>query len=102
MSTKPEVQQIIEARISQLQSSSFNEIAALPISKGEDVLIEGRKCTLTTYVQKLSSRELLATVQIAAPMLLGLGSAHTERGLIFSVGGLVREATSEELQNTGG
>jgi hypothetical protein len=31
-----------------------------------------------------------------------LGSWHTERGLIFSLTGFVREARPEELQNTGG
>jgi hypothetical protein len=101
MST-PDIQQMIDARISQLQMRSFNDVAALPEASGEDVLIGGKKCALTTYMQKLSSGELLATVQFASPMLLGLVSRHTERGLIFSPTGVVREATPEELQNTGG
>ena len=102
MGAEPEVQQLIEARISQLHRSSFNEVASLPEANGEEVLIDGKKGALTTYVQKLSSGELLATVQFASPMLLGLGSQHTERGLIFSASGFVREATPEELQNNGG
>jgi hydroxymethylglutaryl-CoA reductase len=102
MSAEPEVQQMIEAVISQLQRNSFNDIAALPEAKGQDVLIDGKKGALTTYVQRLSSGELLVTVQIASPILLGFGSVHTERGLIFSANGFLREATSEELQNTGG
>jgi hypothetical protein len=102
MNATPEVQQMIEARISQLRRSSFKEIAALPKAQGEDVMIDGERCALTTYVQKLKSDELVATVQIASSTLLGLTSLHTERGLIFSATGSVREATSEELQNTGG
>lgn len=102
MSAKSEAQQMIEARISKLKGSSFNDVAALPEANGEELLIDGKKCALTTYVQNLSSGELLATVQFASPMVLGLGSWHTERGLIFSVRGFVREATPEELQNTGG
>jgi hypothetical protein len=102
MSADLEIQHMIDARISQLQRMSFNDVAALPNAKGEDVLIDGKKCALTTYVQKLSFGDLLATVQFASPMLLGLGSRHAERGLIFSPTGVVREATPKELQNTGG
>ncbi|MEY2408098.1 MAG: hypothetical protein QOF48_768 [Verrucomicrobiota bacterium] len=102
MIANPEIQEMIDARISQLQARSFNDVGALPEASGEDVLMDGKKCALTTYVQKLSSGELLATVQFALPTLLGLGSRHTERGLVFSLTGLVREATPEELQNTGG
>lgn len=102
MSENPEIHQMIDKRISQLQKKSFNDVAALPEASGEDVLVDGKKCALITYVQKLSSGELLATVQFASPMLLGLGSRHSERGLIFSLTGFAREATPEELQDTGG
>lgn len=102
MSANPEIQQLIGARISQLQQRSFNDVAGLPEASGEDVLVDGKKCALTTYVQKLRSGEVLATVQFASPTFLGLGSWHTERGLIFSLTGIVREATPEELQDTGG
>jgi|GEM_PF-6442138 hypothetical protein len=87
---------MIQARISLLQRSSFEEVAALAEAQGEDAMIEGKRCALTTYVQKLRSGELLATVQVAGSMLLGLGSWYTERGIIFSATGPV-EATSEEL-----
>lgn len=102
MSAELEAERMIEERISQLRKSSFAEIAALPEAGGEEARIGGKNCTLTTYVEKLNSGDLLAVVQVARSVFLGLASQHTERGLIFSADGRVREATSEELQNTGG
>jgi len=93
---------MIDGRISQLQSHSFSDIDALPETSGEDVFIGGVRCALTTYVQRLRSGELLATVQLATPTPLGFGSVHSERGLVFSARGGPREATSEELQDSGG
>jgi hypothetical protein len=41
-------------------------------------------------------------VLIARHVLGGMASFHTERGLVFSPGGAPRDATDQELQNSGG
>jgi hypothetical protein len=97
-----EAQSLIDARIGRLRGLKFAEVAALPEAAGEETVVAGRKCALTVFVQKVFSDQLLVTVQVARRGLLGLASFHTERGLIFSREGGVREATSEELQNSGG
>jgi hypothetical protein len=45
---------------------------------------------------------VLVTVQIARHGLGGIVSFHTERGLVFGPHGDPRDATEQELQNSGG
>jgi hypothetical protein len=97
-----EGQELIQSRLAELRSLSYSDVQGLPEARGHDVIIEGRKCSLTTFVQILPSGELLATVQVAEPRLLGMVSMHMERGLVFGAQGGVRDATAEELQNSGG
>ena len=97
-----EAQELIQSRVAELQRLSYRDVQSLPEARGHEVVIRGRKCSLTTFVQKLPSGELLATIQLAEPRSLGMASMHMERGLVFGARGGVREATAEELQNSGG
>jgi hypothetical protein len=97
-----EAQELIQSRLAELRSLSYSDVQRLPEALGRNVIIQGRKCSLTTFVQKLPSGELLATVQIAEPRLLGMVSMHMEHGVVFGVRGGVRDATAEELRNSGG
>jgi len=97
-----DTQRLLQSRVAELRRLSHAEVARLPESHGDKVVIDGRKCSLTTFVHKLPSGEFLATVQVARPRLFGMLSAHTEHGLVFSADGGVRDAVLEELQNTGG
>lgn len=95
-----EIQTAIAARIDSLRGLSIEQIEALPEANGEEVTVGGKKCALTTFVQRLSSDEVLVTVQFSKNSFLGIGT-HTERGLVFSAKGY-REASEIELQNSGG
>ena len=97
-----DVEQLIASRVGSLSGLSYGEVAELPEAVGEEVVVAGRRGTVTVYSQSLRDRELLVTVQIAFPELLGFASSHYERGLVFSAIGSVRGATSEELIRSGG
>ena len=97
-----EAQRLIQDRIAHLRGLRFADAAALPETAGEETLVGGRKCALTVFVQRILSGQLLATVQVARRGLLGLLSFQMEQGLVFARDGTVRDAASEELQNTGG
>jgi hypothetical protein len=99
-----EVDALIRSRIAQLRTLTFAQAAALPETVGEERIILNRKCTLTVFVQLspyLLSEQTLATVQGARLGVLGV-SYHVEGGLVFSPDGSIRDATEEELQNSGG
>jgi hypothetical protein len=97
-----EAERLIATRIAQLRSLTFDRASALPEAAGEEPLIAGRKCALTTFRQQLTPAEVLVTVQVARPTALGLASVHTEKGLIFRRDGSVREASRDELLASGG
>jgi hypothetical protein len=93
---------LIASRIAELRGLTFDQARALPEAAGDDTLIAGRKCAVTTFRQQMASAEVLVAVQVARRTALGLASVHTERGLIFSRDGSVRDASREELLATGG
>lgn len=101
MAHDAETQQLIGSRLDELKALSFKDLERQPETDGKEVTVGGKKCSLTTFVQRLSPTEFLATVQVARNVVLGIGW-HTERGLVFAANGTIREATVEELQNTGG
>ena len=92
---------LIGERIAALRGLTFDRASELPEAEGEETLVEGRKCMLTTFRQLLRPDEILVTVQLARPALLGLGSVHKEEGLVFKRGS-VRDASREELVASGG
>jgi len=93
---------LIGRRIAALRGMTFDRASDLPEARGEDAMVAGQKCALTTFRQSLGPNETLVTVQIARPALFGLGSAHTEQGLVFDRDGSVRDASDEELRRSGG
>jgi hypothetical protein len=97
-----DAQELIQSRLAELRGLSYRDVQGFSEVHVRDVMLQGRMCSLTTFVQKLPSGALLASVQVAQPRFLGLVSMHMERGLVFEEQGGVREATAEELQNSGG
>jgi hypothetical protein len=92
---------LIGERIAALRGLTFDRARELPEAEGEETLVGGRKCMLTTFRQVLRPDEILVTVQLARPAFLGLGSAHMEQGLVFKRGS-VRDASREELVASNG
>jgi len=93
---------LIKRRIAALRTLTFDRATALPDAAGEEVVVAGRKCALTTFRQYVRPEELVVTVQLARRSLLGLGTVHTEQGLVFKRDGSVRDASREELVAAGG
>ena len=91
---------MIQDRIAAVRGLTFEQAGALLEAADEEALVEGRKCALTTFRQRLRADEILVTVQLARRTLLG--SFHTEKGLVFSRDGSVRDASREELLASGG
>jgi hypothetical protein len=100
-----EAARIIEDRIKELRFMTFAEVATRPETSSEDQLIAGEKASVTVFRQdspyQLDGR-VLVTVLVAKSGWFGMTSYHIERGLVFSPGEQVREATETELQNSGG
>ena len=84
---------------------TYEAAKALPEAVGSDVVIEGREVALTVFRQAglpMLGDGVLVTVQVARHGLGGIVSFHTERGLVFEPHGDPRDATEQELQNSGG
>ena len=102
---KLEVDSLIRSRIEELRTLTFANATVLPETVGEERIILSRKCALTVFVQHsphFLPEQILVTVQVARFGVLGLSSYHVERGLVFSPDGSIRDATEEDLQNSGG
>jgi hypothetical protein len=100
-----EATRLVEARIQELQRLKYLEASALPEADGIDIVITGKKASITTFRQdnayQLEGKTLLV-VLVAKPGFLGMSSFHIERGLVFSPHEEAREATALEIQNSGG
>lgn len=97
-----EAQRLIQERINALQRLSFSQAASLTESAEEKMVIEGKQCSLFVLSQQWKNNSILVVVVVARKLWWGLASSHTERGLIFFPDGVVREANSQELMDSGG
>jgi len=102
---KEKANRFLESHIRDPRVKPYQEAGPWPEATSEECLVAGEKASLTVFRQnspyKLEGK-VLVTVQVAKPVMLGMGSAHFERGLVFSPNEESREATENELQNTGG
>lgn len=96
-----EVETLIARRLAELCSLTFDQASVLPEAAGEEFVVADRKCALTTFRQNVTAEEILITVQVARRTMLGFGSRHTERGLIFNRNGTLRDASQHELLMSG-
>ena len=97
-----EATRILERHIARLKALSFEQAQVLPEASDERD-VEHSPYAVTVFAQRdLPGFEnaILVTVQLARKS--GLASYHTERGLIFSPAHPPREASREELRNSGG
>ena len=96
----------VQRQVQRLRHELTYEAAKeLPEAVGCDVVIEGREAALTVFRQAglpMLGEGVLVTVQIARHGLGGIVSFHTERGLVFGPHGDPRDATEQELRDSGG
>jgi hypothetical protein len=93
---------LIQNRLATLRTLTFAEAIDLPDAEGEDTLVAGKPCAVTTFAQRVGSKQVIVTVQVARRAGVGFVTLHTERGLVFESDGSIREATREELLRSGG
>jgi hypothetical protein len=102
---RAEALQAIDDRVARLRGAhTFESVNALPEAQFEDVVIAGREVQLTVFRQSnvpMLDGRVLVTVQIARHGLGGVKSFRVEKGLVFSAGEAVREATTRELEYSG-
>jgi hypothetical protein len=60
------------------------------------------RCALTTFAQRVRQDQVLVTVPVAGSSFLGLVSYDAERSLVLARDGSIRDATAEELRESGG
>jgi len=101
---KAETDRAIDARIAQLRDTlTFASAGALPEAQFEDIVIAGKEVSFTVFRQSkvpFLQGQVLVTVQVARHGLGGVVSFHAEKGLVFSAGAPVRDATTQELQDS--
>ena len=95
-------EKLLEDRLESLRTLTFDEVQALPETSDHEVTLAGYRCHLTEFAQTLVKGKLLLTIQVAKPEWFGLCALVQERGLIFTDDGQVREATLQELIESGG
>ncbi len=96
----PKLQQVLEKRLSQLRVRSLEDIKNDGFQT-ETMRIDGKRITLSTYVERLDGEQLLVTLHASASRWFGLWGWHAEHGLVFDLDGNVRDATVDELVSTG-
>jgi hypothetical protein len=98
--------EVVQSHIERLRTSlSFADALALPEASAQDIVVAGKEVQLAIHRYAslpFLSGKVLVVVLIARHVLGGMASFHTERGLVFSPGGAPRDATDQELQNSGG
>jgi hypothetical protein len=66
-------EQLVKERLAALSAKSFDELAALPSGHSEDVVIGGKKLTLSVWHDVLKSGEHQIVVQLYRYFILGWG-----------------------------
>jgi hypothetical protein len=83
---------------------TFQKAKELPPAEGRDVVIAGREVQLTIFRQSglaFLDGDVLVTVQVARFGLGGTNTFRLERGLVFSSRAPTRDATENELAESG-
>jgi hypothetical protein len=103
---KAEAIKEVDARIAQLRTTkTFETSGALPEAHAEDIVVAGREVQLMIFRQSnvpFLAGQVLVTVQIARHGMGGVSLFQVEKGLVFSPSAPARDATTEELQRSGG
>jgi hypothetical protein len=96
---------LVKVRIESLRATlDFPNAMSLPEAHSEDVVVAGREVQLTVFRQAnvpfLAGR-VLVTVQVARHSLGGIVQFRVEQGLVFSPDKPPRDATDQELRDSG-
>ncbi|MGI9290412.1 MAG: hypothetical protein ACR2QG_03935 [Gammaproteobacteria bacterium] len=96
---------VAEQKIAALKKLSFAEAADLPGAVLDDIVVGSKEVQMTVFKQQgihALGDSILITVQLTRAGLGGVINYQLEKGLVFFPDGEVRDATEQELQDTGG
>ena len=101
-----EANALIDELIAELRKLTFADAMSLPEVSGErELTLGGIQSSVTVFAQRDVDNlpgAVLVTVLVARKRLFGAVRFHTDRGLVFSPDGTVRDATDRELLDSGG
>jgi len=91
----------VSERLSSLSAKRFEDLAALPKVSSEDIVIAGKKITLSVWHDALPSGEHLIAVQAYKPWILGIGRMHVDGFVVTprTSGGRLIEMSGRRLVN---
>jgi hypothetical protein len=87
---------LIEDQIKLMSTKSFAELSELPSQSSEDVILLGKKITLSIWHDVLESKEHRVVIQAYKRWLFGMGRMYAQ-GFIFNSLNQKRELNFEEL-----
>jgi hypothetical protein len=100
-----EAARVIKKRLDELRRLSYAEVQALSEAEGGGdryCWYKGKPHRVPPGGPYQLEGRTLVTVLVARERWFGMTAYHIERGLVFSPDGTIREATTLELQNSGG
>lgn len=75
---------IVSNKLKTLSAKTFAELAALPSMASEDIMVDGKKLTLTIWHDVLPSQEHRIAVQLSKSGMLGLGVRVLADGFVVN------------------
>ena len=103
---KSDALEVVQSHIERLRASlSFGDALALPETSAEDIVVAGKEALLAIHRYSnlpFLKGHVLVVVVVARHVLGGMASFHIEKGLVCSPNSSPRDATDQELQDSGG
>jgi hypothetical protein len=100
-----EAVKVVEAHAARLRDSlTYGDARSLPPAESSDIVILGKEVLLTIFSQAdvpFLKDQVLVTVQVSRHTMGGMSTSLRERGLVFSADAPPRQATEDELKNSG-
>ena len=94
-SLKDATSELTRKRLDILSAKKFDELAQLPSQSSEEIVLEGKKVTLSVWHDVLASQEHRIVVQVYKPGILGVGKMHAD-GFAVNDQNKRRDLTREE------
>lgn len=86
---------IVNEKLELLSAMKFEQIALLPNESSEDVMVAGKKGTLSVWHDLLNADEHRVVVQLYVPGILGVGRMRAE-GFVINSRNEKRPLSTEE------
>ena len=86
---------LVQERLNNLASRSFDQLTSLPIEASEELIVHGDKVSLSAWHDVLPSTEHRFVIQAYKPGLLGIGKMYAD-GFVLNVNNQRRILTVDE------